>query len=340
MSLRTRSEIIPLTLNVYKPVETKNSPFDTIVYIFNNNEKFLVEIPRIGKTVISDIYTIQKLFYLTKVKTDWLRTFDGQYVKFENETVFHFLPLFYESVRYPTLTFEIFNRNAPTFRTINKDVNVNGNRHLVRCIDNEIIESSSKTKETTYNYLFQNVKPFQTDNFQLELDEDFQHHLYYEDGVTLLPNIKITCTLPVFQLYAIMHRSASYGYNCELLAMKIDNTFYRFPYGNIYQSDQMCFGINSNRVEIEPPSIAEACYSHIITSNFNGDFTPMINFDNTVQISLDIEYVREKISRDDFSISFIDVLLYLSSCKDPSDVNLNLFLQSPNVPDLNKKEES
>jgi hypothetical protein len=66
----------------------------------------------------------------------------------------------------------------------------------------------------------------------------------------------------------------------------------------------------------------------------------MINFDNTVQISLDIEYVREKISRDDFSISFIDVLLYLSSCKDPSDVNLNLFLQSPNVPDLNKKEES
>ena len=61
MSLRTRSEIIPLTLNVYKPVETKNSPFDTIVYIFNNNEKFLVENPRIGKTVISDIYTIQKL---------------------------------------------------------------------------------------------------------------------------------------------------------------------------------------------------------------------------------------------------------------------------------------
>ena len=340
MSLRTRSEIIPLTLNVYKPVETRKSPFDTIVYILDNGETFLIENPQIGKTIVADIYSIQKLFHLTEVKTDWLRTFDGQYVKFENETVFHFLPLFYESVRYPTLTFEIFNRNAPTFRTINKDVNVNGNRHLVRCIDNEIIESSSKTKETTYNYLFQNVKPFQTDNFQLELDEDFQHHLYYEDGVTLLPNIKITCTLPVFQLYAIMHRRASYGYNCELLVMKIDNTFYRFPYGNIYQNDRMCFGFNSNRVEIEPPSIAEACYSHIITSNFNGDFTPMINFDNTVQISLDIEYVREKISRDDFSISFIDVLLYLSSCKDPSDVNLNLFLQSPNVPDLNKKEES
>lgn len=337
MSLRTRSEIIPLTLNVYKPVETKNSPFDTIVYIFNNNEKFLVENPRIGKTIVADIYTIQKLFHLTKIKTDWLRTFDGQYVKFENDTVFHFLPLFYESVRYPVLTFEIFNHNTPSFRTIDKKID----DHIVKCIDNEIIDGSyEKTKETTYNYLFQNVKPFQTDNFQLELDEDFQHHLYYEDGVTLLPNIKITCTLPVFQLYAIMHRSASYGYNCELLAMKIDNTFYRFPYGNIYQSDQMCFGINSNRVKIEPPSIAEACYSHIITSNFNGDFTPMINFDNTVQISLDIEYVREKISRDDFSISFIDVLLYLSSCKDPSDVNLNLFLQSPNVPDLNKKEES
>ncbi|HOD62038.1 MAG TPA: hypothetical protein PKG96_08055, partial [Bacilli bacterium] len=81
MSLRTRSEIIPLTLNVYKPVETKNSPFDTIVYIFNNNEKFLVENPRIGKTIVADIYSIQKLFYLTEVKTDWLRTFDGQYVK-------------------------------------------------------------------------------------------------------------------------------------------------------------------------------------------------------------------------------------------------------------------
>jgi len=56
MSLRTSSEIIPLTLNVYKPVETKNSPFDTIVYIFNNNEKFLVENPRIGKTIVADIY--------------------------------------------------------------------------------------------------------------------------------------------------------------------------------------------------------------------------------------------------------------------------------------------
>lgn len=337
MSMRTKSEITQLTLNIYKPVETKNSPFDTVVYIFDNGQRVLVENPRIGKTVISDIWSIQKLFRLTEVKTDWLRTFDGQYVKFENNTVFHFLPLFYESVRYPVLTFEIFNSNTPSFRTIDK--NIDG--HMVECIDNEIIDGSyGKTKETTYNYLFQNVKPFKTNNFQLEFEEEPRRKMYYEDGVTFLPSIKITCTLPVFQLYAIMHRSASHGYNCNLLAMKINDIFYRFPYGNIYQNDQMCFGLNLNRVEIDPPSITEACYSHIITSSFNGDFPPMINFDNKVPISLDIEYIREKISQNDFSISFIDVLLYLSSCKNPSDVNLNLFLRSPNVPDLNKKEES
>jgi hypothetical protein len=123
--------------------------------------------------------------------------------------------------------------------------------------------------------------------------------------------------------------------------MKINNTFYRFPYGNIYQNDQMCFGINSmQQMEEEPPSIGDVCYSHIITSNFNGDFSPMINFDNTIPISLDIDQIREKISKDDFSISFIDSLLYLSSCQDPKDINLKLFLQSPNVPMFKKDEEN
>jgi hypothetical protein len=342
MSMRTKSEITPLTLNVYKLVETKNSPFDIVVYIFDNGQRVLVENPRIGKTVISDIYTIQKLFHLTEKKTEWLRTFDGQYVKFEIDTVFHFLPLFYESVRYPVLTFEIFNYNTPSFRTINKKID----GHIVKCIDNEIIDGSyEKTKETTYNYLFQNVKPFKTNNFQLEFEEEPRRNTYYEDGVTFLPSIKITCKVPVFQLYTIIHQDIrcddSYRYLCKLLIMKINNVFYRFPYGNIFNDDNICMGYNLNRTSKEEPrSIADVCYSHIITSSFNGDFAPMINFDNKVPISLDIEYIREKISQNDFSISFIDTLLYLSSCKNPNDINLNLFLQSPNVPDLNKKEES
>lgn len=339
--MEAKSEITPLTLNIYKPVETKNSPFDTIVYILNNGETVLVENPRIGKTAITGIYTIRKLFRLTEIKTDWMRTFDGQYIKFENDTIFHFLPLFHESVRYPVLTFKIFNHNSPLFRTINKLVN----EHSVRCIDNNFIKGDNyKTKETTYNYLFQNVKPFQTNNFQLEFEKEHHHNIYYEDGVTPLPNIKITCTLPIFQLYAIMRPSTrykdSYECFCELLIMKINNVFYRFPYGNINQEDGICLANSLNSIKEEPPSIAEACYFHIITSNFNGDLSPMVNFDNKVQISLDIDYVREKISRDDFSISFIDVLLYLSSCKDLSDINLNLFLRSPNAPNLNKNEES
>ena len=336
--MRTKSEKTSIVLNVYKSIETKNSPFDTIIYIFDNGEKFLVEDPRMGKTVLTNMYEIQKLLHLTEVKTNWLRTFDGQYIKVEGNTVFHFLPLFYEQVRKPILTFNLSNRNVPKFRTIEKYIN----GKTIRCLDNEIDGTSNKTKETTYNYLFQNLKPFKTNNFELEIIEDISNLIYYEDGITMLPRIKITCSVPIFQPHAILYQNLrnsetygeKYGYTCNLLVMKINDTFYRFPYGNIYQDDRMCFGNNSNCVLEEPPSIAEVCYSHIITSEFNGDFDPMINFNNSVQISLDVDYIREKISQDDFSISFIDVLLYLSSYEDPRDINLNLFLQSPNIPEF------
>jgi hypothetical protein len=342
--MRTMSEIIPLEFNMYKSIKTKNPPFDTIVYISNHGETFFVENPRIGKSVITDSYSIQKLFHMKGIVTGWLRTFDNQYVKIKDDMIFHFMPLFYEQFRKPVLTFDLCARNLPIFRTANKYIGDNINNVYVTCVDNEI--DQNKPEETTYNYLFKNVQPIITDNFKLEFVEENRPSIYNDDGTVPIPHIKITCSVPIFQPYSILYYTDNnkeehmHGYGCDLIVMKIDNDFYRFPYGNMFLNDKMCFGDVSRMVPKEPPSIAEAVYSHIITSRFNGDFSPAIQFDNTAQISLDIDHIREKISQNDFKISFIDTLLYLSSCEDPSNINFNIFLKSPNVPKFSRNEES
>jgi len=59
----------------------------------------------------------------------------------------------------------------------------------------------------------------------------------------------------------------------------------------------------------------------------------LIKFNNNIQTTLDIDWINDKISKDDFELSYIDVLYYLSNCKKIEDINFKLFLLSPNVPE-------
>lgn len=326
-----------ITYNITKKVRVENSPFKIGIYVFKDRNRILIEDLETGKAVETDSYSINNYVKLGKTETDWERSFDNTYIRFHEGRPEYFMSHYPEQNRYANLTIDIVKKMCPFF-TIKEVMNPTTNMRVIM-IDNEI--TPEKKEEKTYNYLFKNVKEFEVPNFKLEMVESERTRFVNED-FTPLKIPQITCRVPLFQLFSILRpkinlyeyeQKIHYDYNHNLTIMKMDNKFYRFPYGNTSDSDQMCLG--SYRVpqkNIQPDSIQDLSYAQIITTVFNGDYNPHIKFNNQIPTTFDINWIREKINKNDFEVSFMDILFYISQCETLEEINKKLFILTPNVP--------
>ena len=291
-----------ITFNILKSVDVKNSPFETIVYSFRNQDRFLIENVKKEKTSIANQREIQDILRLT-YSTEWIELFNNQFIKFHNNTVDYFLPIFQESFKRCFMSFRINKRMLP--------------------IDVTLLSS---------------ISSFKTDNFELFIGEPEDDDLP-GDKNTKIKKILIECIVPLFQVFMIVQPKVIYNrdrklYSCQnsLVVMKYENNFYHFPYGNVSTDGHMCMGYNNQSNINHETQLADVCFVKLVSSQFNGDYIPQIKFNESSPILLDIDKIREKVTNNDFNISFIDVLLYLSTCEKPQDINTNIFLLSPNVP--------
>ena len=326
-----------ITYNITKKVRVENSPFKIGIYVFKDRNRILIEDLETGKAVESDSYSINNYIKLGKTETDWERSFDNTYIRFHEGRPEYFMSHYPEQNRYANLTIDIVKKMCPFFT--NKEVmNPTTNRRVIM-IDNEI--TPEKKEEKTYNFIFKNVKEFEVPNFKLEMVESERTSFVNED-FTPLKIPQITCRVPLFQVFSILkpkihiyeyEQKAYFDYQHNLTVTKMDNKFYRFPYGNTSDSDQMCLGGYSvPRKNTQPDSIQDLSYAQIITTVFNGDYNPHVKFNNQIVTTFDIDWIREKINKDDFEVSFMDVLFYISQCETLEEVNKKLFILTPNIP--------
>jgi hypothetical protein len=326
-----------ITYNITKKVRVDTSPFKIAIYVFKDRNRILIEDLETGKAVETNSYSINDYIKLGKTETDWERSFDNTYIRYHEGKPEYFMSHYPESNRYANLTIDIVKKMCPLFT--NKEVMNPTTNRRVTMIDNEI--TPEKKEEKTYNFIFKNVKDFEVPNFKLEMVESERTSFVNED-FTPLKIPQITCRVPIFQVFSILRpkihiyeyeQKAYFDYKHNLTVMKMDNKFYRFPYGNTSDSDQLCLGGYSvPRKNTQPDSIQDLSYAQIITTVFNGDYNPHVKFNNQIVTTFDINWIREKINKDDFEVSFMDVLFYISQCETLEEVNKKLFILSPNIP--------
>ncbi len=319
-----------IDIDIIKSKYVKKSPFKFIIYVLEDSTNIIIENAQKGKAIITDAHHIQNIIRLSDIKTNWIKSFDDSFIKFNNDRIYYFMPLFPEDVRFVTLTSIINSTMLPNFKIVRKT-------HPELGLQVAVIDNSSEDYKSTYNYLFKNIKEFETDNFKLRFKDSIKNEInkIYDENFIPIKEIEITYTVPILKLYMIlspMFSSQRYDFNNTLIVMRYKNKFYRFPYGNVNNGDWLCFGRENTELKKQSISIANFCYYQIITTIFNGDYSPLIKFNNKIQTTLDIDWINNKISKNDFELSYVDVLYYLSNCKKIEDINFQLFLLSPNVP--------
>ena len=324
-----------VSYNIVKRVRVKDSPFNIAIYIHKDQNSILIEDLKTGKSVVTSSYNVHNFLKIDNVESEWVRSFDNTYVRYCKNRPEFFMPHYPESNRFANLTININKEIRPEF-TVKLAKHPDPKLGLINQINNEALTDQELFK--TYNYLYKNIKDFETNNFKIEMIEVERYPEAYDENFIPIKTPKIECRLPLFQIYSILEPDIDvwdghikFGYRQSMTIIKINETFCRFPYGNITDNDLMCISPVYKK-NIQAESIRDAAYINLITTEFNGDYTPFIKFDNTIQTSLDINWIREKISKDDFNMSFIDVLFYLSQCETVEEINVKLFILTPNVP--------
>jgi hypothetical protein len=314
-----------ISFNIIKKIQPNNTPFDFALYNYKSKNKILIENFETGRVIETDSYKIGEYIKFINLKTSWKQFTNNSFVKFNDDKFERFTPLYPESNRFVNITTKIDKHLIARFSYFTIDDPDNPYRTL------HMVDNSGAFEKNTYNYIFKNIKDFEVPNFKLITSANTR---YIDENLNPTVNIEITCRVPFFQLYSIIIPTFKYNlfrYSQLLTVMKYNNLYYRFPYGNSSSVDEICLGVHYENTKT-PDSIEELAYSQIVTSNFNGDYTPHIKYDIQVQTTLDLQSIKEKINNDDFTISYIDVLFYLSQCKTLEEINMNLFILSPNIP--------
>jgi hypothetical protein len=125
--------------------------------------------------------------------------------------------------------------------------------------------------------------------------------------------------------------------------MKIDDEFYRFPYGNVNGSDGVCLG-GMNLSAFKNP---EEIFFNWITTVFNFDYTMNIkankfykksnvtNHDELIPITYDLEYINLMLSLGrGKDINPIDAMFFLSHIDEVKNLDFtNIFFKHPGIPE-------
>ena len=328
-----------ISYNIVKKVRVENSPFKIAIYIYKNQNKILVENLETGRCVEADSHTVNSYLKIQDIETAWKRSFDHSYVRYSKNNPEYFMPLYQETNRFATLRFKIVSRCAPQFRTIRVPHPTDSNR-TVQQVDNTEVESTVSPLKP-YNVLFKNIKDFETENFKLEMEDDDYYNIC-DENFEKLKTPYIECRVPLFQIYATLspkidlnhyYSNGHFNYEQSLTVTKINDKFYRFPYGNTKDTDNVCLGSQNLGQYKQPDSIQEVAYLYMVATHYNGDYTPHLKFNNDIPTTLDIDWIREKVNKNEFEFSFVDALFYLSQCETVEEVNLNMFILTPNIPE-------
>ena len=315
-----------IKINALKQIHVKDSPFDIIVYILKDSENILIEDQKTGKSILIHSSYINEYLKIANNETNWIKSFNGVYTKYKSPSLFHFMPINQSKEKYVTLSFQINKMFAPRIKT---QYSTEHKCHIVLEVD-----ETDPEYQRTHKYLYKNIKDFKTKNFEITMID-------YETAAVKFNNSEpmklpiIICKLPIFEIFmCVQTPENSKTIGIDQIFIKIENEFYRFPYGNSSSSDKLCLGEYIKHSSIkENVQIQDFLYTRLISSPFNGDYIAHIRHNNDVQTSLDLEDIKTKINNDDFNISFIDMIYYLSQCKSIKDINKKIFLLTPNIPD-------
>ena len=302
-----------MNLNILKQYKTNSSPFSTVIYIINDKNKILIEDLKTGKSEILDSYRISDYISIRTTKTPFIKIFDDLYIAVDKNS---------------KLMFFRINNETP-FQTI------------INCNSRNLPYMKLKHPSRILNYKhFKNLKEMKNEKntFSIKFSEASSLEILTDDNNYIDFHYPIiTCKLPFFKTYFLTE-----VYKQMKIFIKIADTYYRFPYGNVNQNDTMCIRFHGEFYNyFKNINILKEYYmSNLLVSPFNGDMEPFINHNRKTEISLDLKSVQNKINNNNFNISFIDVLYYLSECESEEDVNPNLFIKTPNIPEeiLNDKE--
>lgn len=282
------------------------SPFSTIIYFFDGTDQILVEKPKIGKCITIRDHQLSNYISLKTIDVNWRALANDQYIKLTNHQTYHVFPLFNEDYRFVNFTFN-FRKETPL-----------GMFH----------------PETNEIYQYQN---FEVENFKL-VSTNMSRNDVPENERTYYPTI--TCRLPLFKLYTKFKiqtdsNNVSSIVNSNKLFMKIDSNFYRFPYGNVDSTDNMCFGDVYRNAKFK--NSTETQLIKLMSSTFNDDYQFHLKQStllSSVKTTLDLNYISKKIKTNEF-VSVIDMLYYLSQisideCYELID-NDKIFYQTPDI---------
>lgn len=286
-----------IQFNIIKKHDIRDTPFEFIIYKFLKSNNYIVERPNMGKSIHVSGYDIKSLLKISGENIDWVKLPTGSIISIQNSEVHEFTSLFEEEYRKAYLSFII----EPNFSV--------NNTNYVSCED-KYFEISEIINRYNDNYLEKN------ENFQISIQQ-----------INKSFKIDLTCLIPIFKLYSIFTTSNLYDSKSKLCVMKYKNNYFRFPYGNSSTSDQMCLG---QRVESEF-NIIDGFYSSLIINSFNNHSTPHLNFSNKAKSTLDYELIKKNIDDNKFDNTFLDSLYYLSKTE-VEEINMNIFIKSPNIP--------
>jgi len=96
-----------INFDITRRINTDNTPFYAILYLFKNDNKILVENPEKGICRQLNSSEINKFIKLNKIKTQWIQNVDGSYIRIIDHTIHHILPITHEfqliniNFRYP-----------------------------------------------------------------------------------------------------------------------------------------------------------------------------------------------------------------------------------------------
>lgn len=346
-----------IEFDITRKIKVGDSPFKYVIYAHKYSADILIEDLISNKSILTNAYNLDTYLRISNCSIPWKPSFNGRYIEIDHGNVCEFMPLYSDKDRFAVLTFRIEKNIMPNIRTLSVEIPEHAkhllkyeNLHLgqrIPMVDNSIPDNIPENEQQelfqkSYNYLYKNIKEFEIENFKLELVESETYLV--DENFNLIKLPKITCRVPLFQLFAILiprlsiespyydsTKKAKRYYEFDRLFMKIDNKFYRFPYGNMATNDKPCLGSVARYLNSED-SIEDMMYAYLVTKEFNGDYVPNLKFNKSIQTTLNIEEIRKKVSEDNFEISFIDALFYLSQCNSIDEINKNIFLFTPNVP--------
>jgi len=192
------------------------------------------------------------------------------------------------------------------------------------------VEQFTPLFDESYRKIFLNIR-IDNKKFLINDFKEIQTETFTATKGNLVTNI--SGEFPIFQLFIlgqVFDRDVS---SANKIFMKIKSknnyyTYYRLPYGNTENQDNMCFGgYNGNKL-----NTLENQYVRIISTTFNEHYGFHLQYGKDAKTTYEIESIKGKVLNKQFSqISILDAFYYLSQTN-PEEIDPSIFIISPNIP--------